>query len=284
MGRLARILALLAAIPPPTAAQPPSAEDPATLRIVVHAENPVPRVSASELKRIFLKSTSTWPRWGYLNQEVPVEAVDQLLKAPARQTFSKVVFRKSAATIDTHWQRTIFAGYGSPPSKLGSDGDVLDYVRVHRCAIGYVSASTPLGDGVRSLLISDIATAVEDLQVIAESGDVRIRLTGWCGSRAEGRVAVLYRKQADEKSQAKDKVKVTTETATFLEGTMESTRSRTYELGGGEAVFLGCTRSEAAVLRYSLAGSTNDSKAAAPAPPLDAPPGLRQAEEVDCAG
>ncbi len=49
----------------------------------------------------------------------------------------------------------IFSGTEAPPDILASDQAVLDYVRSHRTAIGYVSSDAELGDGVKELKLAN---------------------------------------------------------------------------------------------------------------------------------
>lgn len=273
MTKLARILLLLPLAPLLLLAASPSAaqDEPVTWRIVVHADNPVPEVSAKELSRIFYKSMKVWKDWHDAGHEVPIEPVDQPKEAEVRKAFSRVIFRKSASAIESYWQRKIITGDDVAPTRVSSDSEVLDYVREHRGAIGYVSATAPLGPGVRSLAISDVPTAEggpfrgvgegdrAETEVLGRRGDVWLLLAGSCGSRGEGRTAILQNRDGYRT------VEVATETAYWLDGQLKSTRRHTHTLAGHEEIQLGCTRSGSAELRYSLAGSSDNS---VPLPPV----------------
>lgn len=103
-------------------------------RLVVHPEGPQAALDRSFVADIFLKKVTRWP-----DGQV-IRVVDQRFDAPARQTFSEQVLRRSLAAVRNYWQQRIFTGRGVPPPELASDAAVLDYVRQHRGAVGYVSA------------------------------------------------------------------------------------------------------------------------------------------------
>ena len=111
----------------PTQSEPtPMVTDGVHFFIVVHADNPTNAVPRAELSKIFLKK---WQGW------IPV---DQNVRSEVRKAFSKVVHRKHVGVIQHYWQRQIFSGRGVPPLFFDTDEEVLDYVRNHLNAVGYV--------------------------------------------------------------------------------------------------------------------------------------------------
>lgn len=118
-------------------------------KIVVNQANPSEAISKQRLEDLFLKKTGTW------GDGSPVIPVDQSASSSTRQEFTKVVFDREVTSIKSHWQRQIFSGRGVPPPEKGSDDEVLDFVRVNRGAIGYVSSTADIGDGVKLLEITD---------------------------------------------------------------------------------------------------------------------------------
>ena len=70
-----------------------------------------------------------------------------------RKEFSRVVHGRKVAAIKSHWQRQIFSGKGVPPVEFSSEEDLLFFVSETPGAVGYVSGSTPLVNGVRELAV-----------------------------------------------------------------------------------------------------------------------------------
>lgn len=103
-------------------------------RIVVHPNNPVDSMSASELSRLFLKKLTAWPESGER-----VEPVDQSDSSEVRVAFTEAIHDRKVSAIKAYWNKIIFSGRGIPPPELAGDRAVLDYVRTHPQSIGYVS-------------------------------------------------------------------------------------------------------------------------------------------------
>jgi len=66
-----------------------------------------------------------------------------------------VVVGREVSSVNSYWQFMIFSGRATPPVSVQSDEEVLKYVRLHREAIGYVSASTPLEHGVLEIVMKE---------------------------------------------------------------------------------------------------------------------------------
>ena len=137
---MARVLALLLMAGVAVAEELP-------FRVVVHASNPVVSVTRAELSAIYMKRTRSW-RDG--KQILPV---DQPPASRLREPFSRAVHGKSVAYVTRYWQRLIFSGRAVPPRELRSDAAVLELVRRNAEAVGYVDARTPLGDGVKAIVV-----------------------------------------------------------------------------------------------------------------------------------
>lgn len=117
--------------------------------VVINESNPISSVNTEQLARCFMKELSTWSTGD------PVVPVDQVASSPVREAFSKAIHGRDVAAVKSFWQRQIFSGSGVPPAELATDAEVLEFVRANPGAIGYVAASTPLGNGVRVLPITD---------------------------------------------------------------------------------------------------------------------------------
>jgi len=140
---VAVVLALVATLATPgrTAAQ-----DVPEFDVIVHPDNPVTSVTRNELSQMFFKRTTRW-KDGTL--ALPVDLPRSL---QVRDVFSRAVMNRAADAIAAHWQQQIFSGRGVPPTELESELRVIQYVRDHVGAIGYVAKGTDLS-GVRILEI-----------------------------------------------------------------------------------------------------------------------------------
>ena len=111
--------------------------------VIVNESNYLTSVSPSELSRLFTKQTVRW------TTGQAVTPVDLRADSPAREQFSHEVMGKSTAEVKAYWQTVIFSGRGIPPMEAPNEATVVQFVRATPGAIAYVSAGTPLGDGVR---------------------------------------------------------------------------------------------------------------------------------------
>jgi len=118
-------------------------------KVIVNAENPVNALPASEISRIFMGRATRWPD-GAL-----IEPVDQTDGSAVHVRFVSDIHHKDAAALSSYWQQQIFAGKDVPPPAMGTDTDILAYVRKHPGAIGYVSADTPIGQDVKVIIVTN---------------------------------------------------------------------------------------------------------------------------------
>lgn len=130
-------LALLIAAPSPARGQD------VAYRVVVHASNPIGRLTRDQVSRIFLRKVSLW------DNRQPVLPVDQATDSPVRRTFTKEIHHRTVASVQTWWQQQTFAGAGVAPPERPSDLDILDYIRKYPNAIGYVKAGVPMGADIK---------------------------------------------------------------------------------------------------------------------------------------
>jgi hypothetical protein len=68
-----------------------------------------------------------------------------------RDAFSRVVHRRSVASIKNYWQRQIFSGREVPLEELSSDAEMIQRVARDLGAIGYVASAMPLPESVRAI-------------------------------------------------------------------------------------------------------------------------------------
>jgi len=117
-------------------------------QVVVNVANPVSRLSRAEVSRIFLKRQPSWKHGG------SILPVDLERSSKARIAFTTDVHSRSMNAIGTFWQQQIFAGKQVPPPEKSKDEDILNHVRSNPNAIGYVSAGTALGSGVKVVTLT----------------------------------------------------------------------------------------------------------------------------------
>jgi ABC-type phosphate transport system substrate-binding protein len=121
----------------------------ADYKIVVHSSNPIDSISRDKLADIFLKKVTRW------DNGKGITAIDQSDKNTVRDEFSKLVLKKEPAWVDGYWQKMIFSGRATPPARLNSDAEVLDFLRGNPDAVGYVSDSAVVGGGLKALAVRD---------------------------------------------------------------------------------------------------------------------------------
>jgi ABC-type phosphate transport system substrate-binding protein len=107
--------------------------------VVVNSGNPVASLDRRSVSALFLRRVAEWPGGS------PVLPVDGP-NSPAREAFSKEVHGKKSAAVRSHWLQVIFSGRGVPPPEVSTDGKVIEYVRAHAGAIGYLAATSATDD------------------------------------------------------------------------------------------------------------------------------------------
>lgn len=122
----------------------PRAEPSLEYVVIVHSSNPTGSVTRSFLADAFLKRVTRWPHGE------TIRPVDLASDSPVRQRFTERVLSRPLAAVRSYWQQIIFTGRGVPPVEFGNDLAVISYVRSHRGAVGYVSASANI-DGLSVL-------------------------------------------------------------------------------------------------------------------------------------
>jgi ABC-type phosphate transport system substrate-binding protein len=121
---------------------------PAGYQVIVNAANPVTSLPSSEVAKLFLKKTVSWPEGG------AVQPVDLREDSDVRREFSKDVLGKDVSTVKGYWQERIFTGRAVPPIEKSSEAEAIAFVAANRDAIGYVAASTTLSADVKPLRVT----------------------------------------------------------------------------------------------------------------------------------
>lgn len=127
-----------------------AADSGAGFKVVVHAKNPVSSMTAKEVSKLFLKTTTTW------ENGVRVQPVDLPETSSVREAFSQSVHGRSVRAIDWWWRRKTFGGGPTPPGQLSTGEQVVQWVATQPGAVGYVSDDVRIdGYGVKILVITD---------------------------------------------------------------------------------------------------------------------------------
>ena len=124
------VLLALCALWPMIAGSPGHAQEKGDFKVIVNASNPTTTMPRKQLERIFLKKQQNWPN-GFA-----ITVVDQNVDESVRQAFSKAVLSKEPAAVEAYWNKLIFSGMGTPPLKLASDAEVMDFVGKNVGSIG----------------------------------------------------------------------------------------------------------------------------------------------------
>jgi len=115
--------------------------------VIVNEGNPMQDASASQISALFLRRQQVW------TDGRPVVPVDQVAKSPVRQAFSVDIHGRPVQAVQAFWRQKVFAGESVPPAELSSDGEVVEYVRTHADAIGYVAIGSGVGTGVHAVAV-----------------------------------------------------------------------------------------------------------------------------------
>lgn len=116
---------------------------PTELLVIVNKDNPVKRLSGSELRPIFQTTKRKW------DSGALVEPVNLPEKSVPRQTFDKAVLGFDPETALRYWIDRKVRGEARPPKKLTTPAAVISHVSSTPGGIGYVPAEGSLSTGVR---------------------------------------------------------------------------------------------------------------------------------------
>jgi hypothetical protein len=136
-------LTALMALPPPA----PGADGPGFV-VVVNATNPLVSLGRADVAKLFLRRTAAWPGG------VAAAPCDLSGTSPIRKAFSEGVHSKPMWVIVAYWQQEIASGRSRPPAVCASEEAALRSVRESPGGIAYVGEDTPLGTGVKVLLLA----------------------------------------------------------------------------------------------------------------------------------
>jgi ABC-type phosphate transport system substrate-binding protein len=136
------LLALAAAVSAAASEEP-------SFKIVVNSSNPISSLSKEEASKIFLKKEEAW------GDGAKIVPIDQAEDSAVRVAFCRVVHGRKMGAIKSYWQQAYFSGNRTPPPWMSSDENVLQFIATNPRAIGYVSASIPLGANLKTVRLED---------------------------------------------------------------------------------------------------------------------------------
>ncbi len=111
-------------------------------KIIVNSSNTVSSLSSKEVSNYFLKKKTKW------SNGIKISPVDLSSNSVIRKNFSKNIHKKSIGQVRAFWQQSVFSGKASPPAEMKNDNAVINYVKTHKGAIGYVTKNANT-DGVK---------------------------------------------------------------------------------------------------------------------------------------
>jgi ABC-type phosphate transport system substrate-binding protein len=116
-------------------------------KVVINESNTTTSIARANLSDCFMNQAATFT---WISGQ-PLVPIDQAANSETRQAFSLDIHGRDVNAVKSYWQRQIFTGKAVPPQERASDEEVLAFVRSTPGAVGYVSASTELGPGVKEL-------------------------------------------------------------------------------------------------------------------------------------
>ena len=126
-------------------AGPAVADD--AFKVIVNPSNAVSALSRQQLSQYFLKKAKSWASGEAV---LPVEPADSRI----RSAFAKEVHGKALNAVSSYWNQVVFSGRDVPPLEKQSEDAIVDYVREHAGAIGFVSPGTQAA-GVKVVAVRD---------------------------------------------------------------------------------------------------------------------------------
>lgn len=116
------------------------------LAIIVHKDNPIEKLSITEVRLYWMKrgTQKSWP--GLKTTVLPVDRKGNIAE---KSLFYKLVVKLSEAEVDSYFAAKQYQNSESPPVKLNSDKEVIQYVAENKGAIGFVKTAS-LTDELRS--------------------------------------------------------------------------------------------------------------------------------------
>jgi len=119
----------------------------AEIAVIVNPANPVQTLTARQVAELYLGRTRSFESGDF------AVIADQGRDAPLRAQFFKSATSMSMAQVTAYWSRLKFTGQVQPPQNMEGDAAIVDFVRRHHWAIGYVDKAAAPDNKVKTVLI-----------------------------------------------------------------------------------------------------------------------------------
>ena len=114
--------------------------------MIVNNSNTTTSLTKKQVSDFLLKKKTRWA------DKTKVLPVDLGSKSAIRSVFTKQIHKKNVNQVRSFWQQSVFSGKASPPSEKTNDMAIINYVKAHKGAIGYISSKTKT-TGVKTVTI-----------------------------------------------------------------------------------------------------------------------------------
>ena len=104
----------------------------AEIVLIAHPSNTQAQISLDTARDIYLGRMTMLPGGG------KVIAVDQKDNTPAKIAFQEKVLKMKPGEVKAHWSKLIFSGAGVPPSVVGGNNEVRNWVASNPNGLGYI--------------------------------------------------------------------------------------------------------------------------------------------------
>ena len=115
-------------------------------KVIVNSSNSTSSLTKKQVSYYFLKKKTKW------SNGVRVIPLDLKSSSSVRKVFTRKIHNKSITQVRAYWQQSVFSGRASPPTEKPNDLAVINYVKSHKGAIGYISKNTK-AVGVKTIIV-----------------------------------------------------------------------------------------------------------------------------------
>ena len=118
----------------------------ADVYIIVNVDNASTALSPEQVERIFMLKAKRFDNGD------GAEPVSQYETARVRTQFNEKILGRNEQQLKYYWSRKMFSGGDRPPTVVGTDVDVEDFVAENTGGIGYLSVK-PTDKRVKTVLV-----------------------------------------------------------------------------------------------------------------------------------
>jgi ABC-type phosphate transport system substrate-binding protein len=115
-------------------------DKPATeLVVIVNKDNPVEKLSVPEVRLYWMRRgiQKTWP-----TLKTTVLPVDRKGTCPEKSIFYKSIIKLSESETEAYFAAKQYQSAETPPVKLASDNEVIEYVADNKAGLGFVNLAS----------------------------------------------------------------------------------------------------------------------------------------------